>query len=110
MRTENEPAPSPEIIDEEEEHHHEHWVQLLKERGESILMPKGEPMNSVEGYIKTENPHMTSGGIYKGKDGNFELYGDFGRIHVKGIKWEDLGLCDKRKGYEWRGEKWLENL
>ena len=81
---------------------HMEWVEKLKERGETILQPKyGKPMNRIDGYIKTENPFKNAGAIFQDKDGTFGLFCDMGALHITGIKWEDLGLCDARCWYEW---------
>ena len=85
---------------------HLKWVEKLKERGETVLQPKyKKPMNTINGYIKTENPTKSVGRIFKDKNGRFGLFGDFGAIHITGIEWEDLGLCDARCWYEWTNPK-----
>ena len=81
---------------------HLDFVQKLKDRGEIVLQPKVEkPMDHIDGYIKTQIPHKDAGHIFKDKYGTFGLFGDMGYLHVTGIKWEDLGLCDSRCWYEW---------
>ena len=81
---------------------HLDWVQKLKDRGEEVLQPKvGEPMNSIDGYIKTQIPPKDAGSIFQDKDGKFGLFGDMGALHITGIEWCDLGLCDARCWYEW---------
>lgn len=81
---------------------HKKWVQKLKDRGETVLQPKyGKPMGNIDGYIKTQIPHKDAGSIFKHKDGTFGLFGDFGALHITGIAWDDLGLCDSRCWYEW---------
>ena len=81
---------------------HLKYVQALRDRGEMLLRPKvGEPIGSVEGYIKTQIPHKDAGAIFEDKNGKFGLFNDFGALHVTGICWEDLGLCDARCWYEW---------
>lgn len=78
------------------------WVEKLKERGETVLQPKhGKPMGHIDGYIKTQHPHTDAGCIFQDKHGTFGLFGDMGALHITGIKWEDLGLCDSRCWYEW---------
>ena len=81
---------------------HLKWVKRLKGRGEKVLQPEyGTPMGIIEGYIKTRLPHKEVGSIFQDKEGTFGLFGDFGALHITGIKWDDLGLCDARCGYEW---------
>lgn len=81
---------------------HLEYVQALRDRGEEVLQPKvGKPMCSVEGYIKTQIPHKDVGCIFEDKNGKFGLFNDFGALHVTGIEWCDLGLCDARCWYEW---------
>lgn len=81
---------------------HLELVQALIDRGEAILQPKyGKPMGSIEGYIKTQIPHKDAGAIFEDKDGTFGLFNDMGALHVTGIIWRDLGLCDSRCWYEW---------
>ena len=81
---------------------HLKYVQILRDRGELVLKPKsGKPMCHVEGYIKTQIPHKDAGSIFQDKDGKFGLYNDFGALHVTGIEWCDLGLCDAKCWYEW---------
>jgi hypothetical protein len=81
---------------------HLDFVQKLKDRGEIVLQPKVEkPMDHIDGYIKTQIPHKDAGHIFKDKYGTFGLFGDMGYLHVTGIKWEDLGLCNSRCWYEW---------
>lgn len=81
---------------------HLEYVKALRYRGEEVLQPKvGKPMCSVEGYIKTQIPHKDVGAIFQDKDGKFGLHNDFGALHVTGIEWCDLGLCDARCWYEW---------
>jgi hypothetical protein len=81
---------------------HLKYVQALRDRGECVLQPEvGEPTGRVEGYIKTQIPHKDAGSIFEDKDGKFGLFGDFGALHVTGICWEDLGLCDSKCWYEW---------
>ena len=78
------------------------FVRMLEERGETVLQPKhSKPYGYIEGYIKTQKPHNDAGSIFQDKDGAFGLFGDFGAIHIVGIAWEDLGLCDSRCWYEW---------
>ena len=77
-------------------------VDMLKARGETVLQPVvGKPMNRIQGYIKTQIPHKDAGSIFQDKDGMYGLFGDMGALHITGIKWEDLGLCDSRCWYEW---------
>jgi hypothetical protein len=81
---------------------HLKWVQKLKDRGEIVLQPRyGNPMDSIKGYIKTQIPHKDAGAIYQANDGTFGLFGDMGALHIEGIEWGDLGLCDARCWYEW---------
>jgi len=81
---------------------HLRCVEMLKARGETVLQPVvGEPMNSIQGYIKTQIPHKDAGSIFQDKDRMYGLFGDMGALHITGIKWEDLGLCDSRCWYEW---------
>ena len=81
---------------------HLKYVQALRDRGEIVLKPKyREPMRRIEGYIKTQIPHKDVGAIFQDKDGKFGLFGDMGTLHVTGIEWCDLGLCDSRCWYEW---------
>lgn len=81
---------------------HLKWVEKLFERGETVLQPKyREPSGRIDGYIKTQKPLKDAGAIFKHKDGTFGLFGDFGALHITGIEWEDLGLCDTRCWYEW---------
>lgn len=81
---------------------HLEWVQKLKDRGECVMQPRvGKPMNHIDGYIKNQIPHKDAGSIFKDKDGTFGLFGDMGALHVTGIEWEELGLCDSRCWYEW---------
>jgi len=81
---------------------HLEYVKRLEARGEIVLQPKvGKPMGSIEGYIKTQIPHKDAGAIFKDKDGTFGLFGDMGALHVTGIMWCDLGLCDSKCWYEW---------
>ena len=81
---------------------HLKYVQALRDRGEEVLHPKHrKPIGSIEGYIKTQIPHKDAGSIFQDKNGKFGLFGDMGALHVTGICWEDLGLCDSRCWYEW---------
>lgn len=81
---------------------HLEWVQKLKEQGEVILQPKhGLPTGSIKGYIKSQIPHKDAGAIFQDKYGTFGLFGDMGLLHILGIKWDELGLCDSRCWYEW---------
>ena len=81
---------------------HLEYVQALRDRGEEVLQPKvGKPMGSIDGYIKTQIPHKDVGCIFKDKNGKFGLFGDMGSLHITGIEWCDLGLCDSRCWYEW---------
>jgi hypothetical protein len=81
---------------------HLEFVQALIDQGEKILQPKyGNPMGSIQGFIKTQIPHKDAGAIFEDKDGTFGLFGDLGALHITGIAWEDLGLCDSRCWYEW---------
>lgn len=85
---------------------HMRWVEKLKERGETVLQPEyGEPMCSIDGYIKTQQPPTDAGSIFEDKNGTFGLFGDMGAMHITGIAWEDLGLCDARCWYEWMNPK-----
>lgn len=78
------------------------FVRALRERGEIVLQPKvGNPMCHVKGYIKTQIPHKDVGSIFRDTEGKFGLFGDMGALHVTGIEWCDLGLCDARCWYEW---------
>lgn len=78
------------------------YVQALRDRGEIVLHPKCDKSTGIiEGYIKTQIPHKDAGAIFKDKNGKFGLFGDMGALHVTGICWEDLGLCDSRCWYEW---------
>ena len=81
---------------------HLKYVQTLRNRGEEVLQPKvGKPTGSIEGYIKTQIPHKDVGAIFLDKNGKFGLFGDMGALHITGICWEDLGLCDAMCWYEW---------
>ena len=81
---------------------HLEYVKALKARGETVLQPKHrKPMCNVEGYIKTQIPHKDAGSIFKDKNGKYGLFGDFRALHITGICWEDLGLCDSRRWCEW---------
>ncbi len=81
---------------------HLEYVKALRNRGEIVLQPKHRnSMGNVEGYIKTQIPHKDAGAIFMDKNGKFGLFGDFGALHITGICWEDLGLCDSRCWYEW---------
>lgn len=81
---------------------HLEYVEKLKARGEIVLQPKvGKPMGHIEGYIKTQIPHKDAGSIFKDENGKYGLFGDMGALHVTGIEWCDLGLCDARCWYEW---------
>lgn len=79
------------------------WVQKLMDRGETVRQPEhGEPLGSIQGYIKTQKQHKDAGAIFQDfKDGTFGLFGDMGALHVTGLDWSDLGLCDSRCWYEW---------
>jgi len=96
-----EPAPLPKNRSNTIDSNHTHWVKQLKAQGVNVLMPIGEQMNRIKGYIKTENPHQNAGCIFQDDDGTFGLFGDMGATNITGIKWEDLGLCDARCWYEW---------
>ncbi len=80
---------------------HQEWVAELLRRGEKVLQPKGEPHESVWGYIKTQIPHRDAGSIYKNEDGTFEILCDMCQYGVAGLKLEDIGLCDSKCWYEW---------
>ena len=81
---------------------HLNYVKALRDRGEEVLQPKvRKPMGNVKGYIKTQIPHKDVGSIFQDKDGKFGLFGDMGALHVTGIEWCDLGLCDSMCWYEW---------
>jgi hypothetical protein len=88
---------------------HMKWVAKLLERGEKVLQPEGIPMNIIQGYIKSEKSPRNIGAIFCDKNGEFGLFGDFGAIHIEGIAWENLGLCDSRCWYEW-GDNRKEKL
>jgi len=78
------------------------YVQALRDRGEKVLKLKGgDAIGSIKGYIKTQIPHKDVGSIFKDKDGKFGLFGDMGTMHITGLNWDDLGLCDARCWYEW---------
>lgn len=87
---------------------HMELVEELKKRGEKILQPKRNSMNTIYGYIKSENPHVCVGAIFKDQNEKFGLFGDFGAIHITGIEWEDLGLCDARYWHEWTDKRLKE--
>lgn len=88
---------------------HLELVQALRGRGEEVLQPKyGNPMGSIQGYIKTQIPHKDSGAIFEYKDGKFGLFNDFGALYVTGIEWCDLGLCDARCWYEWMSPEFYQ--
>lgn len=81
---------------------HLKWVEKLKEQGQVVLPPEhSEPMNSIQGYIKTQIPHKDAGAIFQDANGTFGLFIDMGCKIVDGITWDDLGLCDSRCWYEW---------
>lgn len=81
---------------------HLEWVMKLKQRGEQVLQPKfDKPMGNIDGYVKSENPPKNAGAIFQDKEGKFGIFGDFGAIHITGIEWSDIGLCDARCWYEW---------
>jgi hypothetical protein len=81
---------------------HLELVQALRNRGEIVLQPKwGKPIGSIRGYIKTQIPHEYVGAIFEDKEGTFGLFCEMGALHVTGIEWCDLGLCDARCWYEW---------
>ena len=81
---------------------HLNYVKALRDRGEEVLQPKsGKSTCHVEGYIKTQIPHKAVGSIFQDNNGKFGLFGDFGALHVTGIEWCDLGLCDSMCWYEW---------
>ena len=81
---------------------HIKWVTMLKDRGESILQPKyGKPNGNIRGYIKSQIPHKDVGAIFQDKNEAFGLFGDFGALHIRGIAWANLGLCDGKCYYEW---------
>lgn len=81
---------------------HMEWVQKLKDRGETALQPEyGEPIGSIRGYIKTQKPHKEVGAIFQDSDKTFGLFVDRGALLLRGISWDNLGLCDARCGYEW---------
>lgn len=81
---------------------HVEWVQKLKDRGETVLQPEyGEPMGNIKGYIKTQIPLKDAGAIFQDKEGTFGLFGDMGALHITGIEWDELGLCDAGCWYEW---------
>ena len=81
---------------------HLNYVKDLRDRGEEVLQPKsGKSTCHVEGYIKTQIPHKDVGSIFQDNNGKFGLFGDFGALHVTGIEWCDLGLCDSKCRYEW---------
>lgn len=84
--------------------HEEHmkWVQKLMASGETVLQPEyGEPMGNIQGYIKTQLPHKDAGAIFQDKNGAFGLFEDMGALHVTGLDWDNLGLCDSKCWYEW---------
>jgi len=105
-----EPAPLPENRSNTIDSNHQHWVKQLEEQGTFILMPKGDPSGTIYGYIMTDKPPKRAGAIFQDKDGTFGLFGDMGALHITGLKWEDLGLCDAKCRYEWMNEKRKEKI
>ena len=81
---------------------HLEFVEKLKARGEIVVQPRfGKPTGTVQGYIKSQIQPKDVGSIFEDKYGTYGLFGDMGALHITGIKWEDLGLCDARCWYEW---------
>lgn len=81
---------------------HMYYVNILLEEGEEVLQPKfGKPMDKIDGYIKTQTPNKDAGSIFQDEDGTFGLFIDMGTKIIKGLEWQELGLCDSRCWYEW---------
>ena len=105
-----EPAPLPENRSNTIDSNHQYWVKQLKAQGVTVLMPKGEPSGTIYGYLMTDKPPKRAGAIFQDKDGTFGLFGDMGALHITGLKWDELGLCDAKCGYEWMDEKRKEKI
>lgn len=81
---------------------HMYYVNILLEEGEEVLQPEfGKPMNKIHGYIKTQIPHKDAGSIFQDENGTFGLFIVMGAKIIKGLEWQELGLCDSRCRYEW---------
>lgn len=81
---------------------HMYYVNILLEEGEEVLQPEfGKSMDKINGYIKTQIPNKDAGSIFQDEDGTFGLFIDMGTKIIKGLEWQELGLCDSRCWYEW---------
>lgn len=79
--------------------HHLEVIELLKERGEIILLPKHrKPMGGTpDVYIKASPPPSMGfrcGSGFRGENGSFEILGEHLTWYISDLTIDELGLCD----------------